>query len=194
MPNPACDFYFAKPGPWQPAFVALRGLILSSGLDEALKWGHPCYARSGANIVLMHGFNAYCALLFFKGALMADPAGILVQQTENVQAARQVRFTDAAQIAASGNLITDYIQSAIAVEMSGQKVAYKSHDALIYPAEFQTLLDTDPSLRAAFDALTPGRQKGYHLFFSAAKQAKTRQARIAKALPRIHSGKGPDDP
>lgn len=191
--NPKVDAFLARAETWREEFAALRDIALDCGLTEELKWGQPCYALDKANIVLIHGFKEYCAYLFFKGALMKDPNGILVQQTENVQAARQVRFTSADQIAGMAAVLKDYIRQAIDVEKSGQKVSFKKAAEFSVAEEFQSKLDKDAKLKAAFQALTPGRQRAYLLHFSSAKQAKTREARIEKCLPQILDGKGLDD-
>jgi uncharacterized protein YdeI (YjbR/CyaY-like superfamily) len=191
--NPAVDFFFDKAGQWQEAYKALRPIILDCGLVEELKWGKPCYTCQGGNVLLMHGFKEYCALLFHKGALLEDPKGILVRQTENVQAARQIRFTSAAQIAKLKSVLKAYIRAAIEVEKAGLKVDFKTSAEFVVVEEFQSRLDRDPALKAAFEALTPGRQKGYLLYFSGAKQAKTRTARVEKCAPGILDGMGLDD-
>lgn len=197
--NTRVDWYFNKAGKWQQAFGRLRKIILDCDLAEELKWGHPCYTlpapagtKSG-NIVLMHGFKDYCALLFFKGALLKDPKGILVQQTANVQAARQIRFTDAGQIAKMEKVLKAYIYEAMEVEESGLKVKSKKTSDLSIPEEFQNWLKKDRSLKAAFYALTPGRQRAYIFNFSSAKQPKTREARVEKYRDQILEGKGLDD-
>ncbi len=191
--NPEVDFYFDKAGKWQQEFRKIRTIILACGLDETLKWGHPCYTFRGSNIVLMHGFKEYCALLFFKGALLSDTDGILVQQTENVQSARQVRFTGVREITALQPVLKTYIYEAIAVEEAGLKVVLKKNKELVYPEEFQNELDKRPTLKAAFEALTPGRQRAYNLYFSAPKQSKTRTSRVEKCIPQILEGKGLND-
>jgi uncharacterized protein YdeI (YjbR/CyaY-like superfamily) len=187
------DFYFNKNGKWKEEFEALRAICLGSGLDEELKWGHPCYTLDGKNIVLMHGFKEYCALLFFKGALMKDPKKILIQQTENVQVPRQVRFTEAKQIIKMESTLKTYIKEAIKVEESGAKVELKKTSDFKIADEFKTKLDKTPALKKAFYALTPGRQKGYLFYFSQAKQSQTRESRIQKCIPKILAGKGLDD-
>jgi uncharacterized protein YdeI (YjbR/CyaY-like superfamily) len=191
--NPKVDFFFSATGQWQDAYAALRPIILGCGLVEELKWGKPCYTLDGGNVVLMHGFKDYCALLFHKGALLDDPKGILVQQTENVQAARQIRFTDAKQIAKLKATLKSYIRNAIEVERAGLKVAFKKRAEFAVAGEFQSCLDGSAALKEAFEALTPGRQKGYLLYFSSAKQAKTREARVERCMPRILEGLGLDD-
>lgn len=189
--NPKVDFYFAKPSRWQAEQTLLRTIALATPLTEDLKWGWPCYTLVGRNIVLIHAFKDYCALLFFKGALMADPENILIRQTENVQSARQIRFTSASQIAGMDVTLKAYISHATQVEKSGQKV-HLTHD-LAYPNELLTAFDNNPDLKAAFDALTPGRQRAYILHFADPKQPKTRAARIEKVALRILAGKGLDD-
>ncbi len=191
--NPKVNFYFIKGQKWQKEFQLLRMLILDSGLSEELKWGHPCYMSDKNNIVLMHGFKDYCALLFFKGALMKDPKGILVQQTENVQAARQMRFTSEAQIVKLKTAIKAYVKEAIKIEKEGLKVEFKKTKEFKMPEEFQNILNEMPALKTAFYALTPGRQRGYLLYFSSAKQAATRESRIKKYTKQILKGKGLDD-
>ena len=188
--SPKVDSFMERAGPWGAAFERLRTILLDCGLSEDLKWGQPCYSLESGNVVLMHGFKDYCALLFFKGALIDDPESILVQQTENVQAARQIRFTAADEVDRMDNVIKAYVHQAIAIEKSGAKVAFKTAEQFAVAEEFQTRLDEDTSLKAAFEALTPGRRKAYLLHFSGAKQSKTRQARIDKCLPRILAGKG----
>jgi uncharacterized protein YdeI (YjbR/CyaY-like superfamily) len=178
---------------WSAEYAALRQLCLASGLNEELKWGQACYDWEGRNVVLIHGFKDYCALLFMKGALLEDPEGILIQQTKNVQSARQIRFTSLAQINKQKAAVKAYIQQAIALEKSGAKVKMKSVAQFDAPEEFQRALDDDPQLAEAFHALTPGRQKGYLLYFSGAKQSATRAARVKKHAPRILKGLGLND-
>ncbi len=192
-PNPKVDWYFKEDGTWHDAFARLREICLGCELDEVLKWGNPCYTRDGRNIVLIHGFKEYCALLFFKGALMKDPDNLLIQQTENVQAGRQIRFTSVAEIVSRADALKAYIDDAIAVEKSGAKVVMKTTAQFHMPEEFRQRLEETPELKAAFEALTPGRQKGYLLHFASAKQAKTREARIDKCVDLIIDGKGLDD-
>ena len=192
-PNPTVNFYFDKDRKWAPEQRRLREIVLASGLAEELKWGHPCYTLDGTNVMLIHAFNDYCALLFHKGVLIPDPDTLLIQQTENVQSARQLRFTSLTQINDLAPTIAAYIDAAIAVEKSGAKVAFKDTQDFAMPQQFVDALDADPKLAAAFRALTPGRQKGYLLHFAQAKQSKTRVARIEKAHPRILLGKGLDD-
>ena len=191
--NPVVSKVHAKETRWSGEYAVLRELCLATGLNEELKWGQACYDLNGSNVVLIHGFKNYCALLFMKGALLKDPKGILIQQTENVQAARQIRFTSLAEINKYKTAIKAYLREAIAVEKSGAKVAMKSVARFEVPEEFQTQLDNDPKLAQAFHALTPGRQKGYLLHFAGAKQAITRAARVAKQAPRILQGLGLDD-
>ena len=191
--NPKVDFYFDKAGRWQEATEKLRKIVLSCGLTEELKWGCPCYMQGKNNIVLIHVFKEYCALLFFKGALLNDPDGILIQQTENVQAARQIRFTDAKQVTKQAPALKAYIQEAIRIDKAGMKVELKRPTEFAMADEFRVKLDTDSNLKKAFEALTPGRQRAYLLHFSSAKQSKTREARVEKAIPQILEGKGLDD-
>jgi uncharacterized protein YdeI (YjbR/CyaY-like superfamily) len=191
--NPEVDFFFDKAKKWQEEFEKLRTIILDCGLIEELKWGCPCYTHQGRNIVLMHGFKEYCALLFFKGALMQDGDGILIQQTKNVQAARQIRFTSASEIMNMKKILTAYIFEAIEVETGGLKVNYKKTTDFIVPEEFQKKLNKNQALKTAFDALTPGRQKAYLFYFSQAKQSKTREVRVEKSMQQILNGKGLND-
>lgn len=191
--NPKVDFFFHKAEQWQAEFMHLRTLLLACGLTEELKWGVPCYTYQDKNIVLIHGFKDYCALLFFKGALLQDAQGILVQQTANVQAARQLRFTNLSEIVALETAIQAYVVEAIAVENAGLQVPYKKTTEFPMPEELITKLEEVPGLQDAFDALTPGRQRAYLLHFSQPKQAKTRLARIEKWMPHILNGKGLDD-
>jgi len=191
--NPKVDFFFNKAGKWQEEFEKLRTIVLDCGLNEELKWGQPCYTFQKKNIVLIHGFKDYCAFLFFKGALLRDAHGILIRQTENVQAARQIRFTRVREIAKLKPILKAYIHEAIEVEKAGQKVNFKKTTEFNVPEEFQTKLDQIPALKTAFDALTPGRQRAYVLYFSAAKQSKTRGSRVEKFMPQILIGKGLDD-
>jgi uncharacterized protein YdeI (YjbR/CyaY-like superfamily) len=192
-PNPKVDWFFNKATPWQEEYKALRALVLSCGLVEELKWGHPCYTHEGNNVVLIHGFKEYCALLFHKGALLKDAKKMLIQQTENVQSARQIRFTHLDEITDKENVLKVYIKEAIKVEASGKKVEFKKVSEFKMPIEFKRELDASPSLKKAFESLTPGRQRGYLLYFSTAKQVNTREARIEKFIPHIMTGKGLDD-
>jgi uncharacterized protein YdeI (YjbR/CyaY-like superfamily) len=191
--NPKVDWFFNKAGKWQEAYEQLRMLILDCGLTEELKWGHPCYAYQKKNVVLMHGFKEYCALLFMKGALLKDPKGILIQQTENVQMARQVRFTSTREIIRLAPTLKAYIKEAIQLEKSGVKMSLKKTRDFPVAEEFQKKLDKIPALKTAFESLTPGRQRGYLLYFSSAKQSKTREERVEKYIPKILKGKGIDD-
>lgn len=191
--NPKVDFYFRKADQWQAEFERLRTIILDCDLTEELKWGHPCYTFEGNNIVLMHGFKEYCALLFMKGALMQDPNGILVQQTENVQSARQIRFTALQEIVELETALKAYVAEAVRVEKAGLKVEFKQPEDFPFPEEFIDKLEEVPGLQDAFEALTPGRQRGYLLYFSKAKQSKTRVSRIEKYVPHILDGKGIND-
>lgn len=191
--NPKVDFFFNKAGKWQKEFTKLRAIILDCGLNEELKWGVPCYTYNKSNIVLIHGFKEYCAILFHKGALLSDADGLLIRQTENVQAARQIRFTDLRQIKEKAPVLKAYVYEAIEVEKAGLKVEYKKTASYQAPEEFQKRMDEDQNLKAAFQQLTPGRQRGYLLYFSQAKQSRTREARIEKYLEKILSGRGLDD-
>jgi uncharacterized protein YdeI (YjbR/CyaY-like superfamily) len=191
--NPLVTTVHSKEKHWGAEYAALRQLCLASGLNEELKWGQACYDLNGGNVVLIHGFKNYCALLFMKGALLKDPKGILIQQTKNVQAARQIRFASLADINKQKATIKAYIREAIAVEKSGVKVKMKSAAQFDVPEEFQKRLDGDPKLADAFHALSPGRQKGYLLHFSGAKQAATRANRVENHAPRILRGLGLDD-
>ena len=190
--NPKADFYFRK-STWQQELQQLRMIILDCGLTEELKWGCPCYTYQKKNIVLIHVFKEYCAVLFFKGALLKDKKKILVQQTENVQAARQVRFTNVQQVVKLAPVLKAYVQEAIEVEKAGLKVELKRTDQFPMPEEFRKKLDKTPALKNAFFELTPGRQRGYLLHFAAAKQPKTRESRIEKSISQILSGKGLND-
>lgn len=191
--NPKVDFYFNKAKQWQQEYEKLRMIVLDCQLTEELKWGCPCYTFEGKNIVLIHGFKDYCALLFFKGALLNDPNNILIQQTENVQSARQVRFTNILGIVEMEPILKDYIHQAIEVEKAGLNVELKKVKEFKITDEFQDRLNQMPALKTAFEALTPGRQRGYLLYFSAPKQSKTRESRVEKYIPQILSGKGLDD-
>jgi uncharacterized protein YdeI (YjbR/CyaY-like superfamily) len=190
--NPRVDFFF-KSAKWHDEYEQLRMIVLDSGLKEELKWGCPCYSVDKKNIVLIHGFKDYCALLFFKGALLKDPKGILIQQTKNVQSARQVRFTNVKEIIKLAPALKKYIKEAIEVEKAGLKVELKKTTDYEVPEEFQVKLDKMPALKRAFAALTPGRQRAYLFYFSQAKQTKTREARIEKYLTQILNGKGLED-
>lgn len=192
-PNPTVDFFFTKEKKWRSEFELLRELALDCGLTEELKWGCACYTWEKANVVLIHGFKEYCALLFMKGALLKDEKSILVQQTKNVQAARQLRWTNVAEIEKMKTTIKTYIKEALAIEKAGEKIVYKAVAEYTMPEEFRQALEDMPELKAAFDQLTPGRQRGYLLHFSAPKQAQTRVSRIAKCVPAILKGKGLTD-
>ena len=191
--NPKVDGFLKRSKKWQEEFGKLRKIALDCQLTEELKWGQPCYTSQKKNIVLIHGFKEYCALLFFKGALLKDADSILIQQTENVQAARQIRFTHVREIVQMEPILKAYMREAIEVEKAGLKVDFKKTAEFTVPEEFQKRLDADAALRTAFAALTPGRQRGYILHFSAAKQSKTRESRIEKCVQRILDGKGLDD-
>lgn len=191
--NPKVDFFFNKASKWQEEYEKLRMICLDCGLTEELKWGCPCYALDNQNIVLIHGFKEYCALLFFKGALLGDPNGILIQQTKDVQSARQMRFTNLVEIVEMESIVKACIYEAIEVEKAGLKVALKTTVDYIVPEEFQSKLDHIPALKTAFESLTPGRQRGYLFYFSQPKQSKTRDARVEKYIPQILDGKGIDD-
>ncbi|WP_026677908.1 YdeI/OmpD-associated family protein [Fictibacillus gelatini] len=185
------DGFIKKSKKWKEEFEALRNIVLDCGLTEDIKWMHPCYMYEGKNIVLIHGFKEYCAFLFHKGALLKDPHGILVQQTENVQAARQIRFTNVQEIVEMEPILKAYIYEAIEVEKAGLEV--KKNTEWIIPEELETKFEEIPALKTAFEALTPGRQRAYILHFSGAKQSKTRQSRIEKCMEKILAGKGLND-
>ncbi|QEC43925.1 YdeI/OmpD-associated family protein [Pseudobacter ginsenosidimutans] len=189
----AADDFFANAEAWQDEFEQLRAILLDCQLDEELKWGQACYTYQNKNIVLIHGFKEYCALLFFKGALLNDPNGILVQQSENVQSARQIRFTNAKQITRMKAALKAYVYEAIEVERAGLKVKLKKVEEYPVVEEFQKKLNSKPALKKAFEALTPGRQRGYLLYFSSAKQSKTRAERVEKCTKLILAGKGLND-
>lgn len=191
--NPKVDFFFEKDSQWQKAYQQLRKIVLSCGLEETLKWGQPCYMYNNNNIVIIHGFKEYCALLLFKGALMNDRAKILIRQSENVQAARQIRFTSTIEITKLQKTLKEYIFQAIEIEKAGLKVKLKKTNEFPVVEEFKKLLDKKTTLKKAFEALTPGRQRAYLLHFAAAKQSKTREARIEKAIPAIMKGIGLHD-
>ncbi|AZB41755.1 hypothetical protein CEF21_05250 [Bacillus sp. FJAT-42376] len=188
--HPKADEFLSKADKWKKEYETLRKLVLDCGLTEDFKWMHPCYTLDGKNVVLIHGFKEYCALLFHKGALLKDPHGILIQQTENTQAARQIRFTSVQEIADREALLKEYIHEAIEVEKAGLSVKGKEKTEYTVPEEFQNKLDELPSLKTAFDALTPGRQKAYIVYFTAPKQSKTRASRVEKYIPQILNGKG----
>ncbi len=191
--NPRVDWFFNKDTKWMEEYTKLRAIVLDSGLTEELKWGHPCYTHEGNNVVLIHGFKEYCAIAFFKGALLQDADRILVQPTENVQAGRQIRFTGLHEIEEMGTILKRYIKEAIEVEKAGLKVKMKKTSEFKMPAELKNRFHELPAFKKAFQALTPGRQRGYLLYFSAAKQSKTREARIEKYMKKILKGKGLDD-
>jgi uncharacterized protein YdeI (YjbR/CyaY-like superfamily) len=191
--NPKVDAFLSRAKKWNEELEQLRELVLDCELTEELKWGVPCYTYQDRNVVLIHGFKEYCALLFFNGALMKDPKGILIQQTANVQAGRQIRFTSQQEIAKQKATLKSYIRDAIAVEKSGVKLEYKKTEEFSVPDEFQTKLDKLPKLKTAFESLTPGRQRAYILHFSSAKQSSTRNSRVEKCMPQIMEGKGLQD-
>ena len=191
--NPKVEQYIERADKWQAEFAALRALLRDSPLTEDFKWGHPCYTVPSGNVVLIHGFKEYCALLFHKGALMKDPAGILIQQGKNSQSARQLRFTNVSEVEAQAANIKAYVLEAIEIEQAGLKVELKSADEFEVPEEFERQLNDMPALRTAFEALTPGRRRAYLMHFAGAKQSTTREARIAKCLPMIMEGKGLND-
>lgn len=191
--NPKVDFFFTKATPWQKEFSKLRSIILDCNLVEELKWGQPCYTFEKSNIVLIHGFKEYCALLFFKGALLKDRKKILKQQTENVQAARQVRFTDLKQIVKLERTLKAYVFEAVKIEEAGLKVPLKKAAEYPIPEEFKIRMNKSAALKKAFYALTPGRQRGYLLYFGSAKQSSTRESRVEKYTKQILAGKGLED-
>ena len=191
--NPKVEFYFTKAKQWQEEYEQLRMIVLDCGLTEELKWGCPCYTFQGKNIVLIHGFKEYCALLFFKGSLLKNTHCILIQQTENVQAGRQIRFTNVREIVEMETILKAYIYEAIEVERAGLKVKLKKTSDFKIPAEFQSKLDKSPALKKAFNALTPGRQRAYIFYFSQPKQSKTRESRVEKYMPQILNEKGLND-
>src|SRR4030095_2636809 len=200
--NPKVDWFFSKDTKWQKEYQKLRAILLDCGLIEELKWGCPCYtcptgssgrAFEKQNIVLIHGFKEYCALLFFKGVLLNDANDVLIQQTKNVQSARQIRFTTVREIVKSERILKAYIYEAIEVERAGLKVHYKKTTEFKIPEEFQNKLDKSPALKKSFDALTAGRQRAYIFHFSQPKQSKTRTSRVEKYMKQILNGKGLDD-
>ncbi|MGG4459185.1 YdeI family protein [Brevibacillus porteri] len=191
--NPKVDEFLSKAKTWKAEYEKLRSIVLDCELTEDFKWMHPCYTFEKKNIVLIHGFKEYCALLFQKGALLKDPNGILIQQTENVQAARQIRFTNVDEIMEMEAILKAYVQEAIEVEKAGLEVSLKKHEEYLIPEELQMKMDEIPTLKTAFDALTPGRQRAYILHFSAPKQAKTRESRVEKCMQQILDGKGLND-
>ena len=191
--NPKVDAYLSKAKNWREEMEKLRTIILDCGLDEELKWGKPCYSFEEKNVVIIQGFKAYLALLFFKGCLLKDTDGMLVKTGENTRVGRQIRFAKLQEIVKTKAIVKAYIHQAIEVEKAGLKVDPPEKTELVIPEEFQKKMDKNPALRAAFGALTPGRQKGYLIYFSAAKQSKTREARIEKCMQRILKGKGLND-
>ena len=191
--NPRVDWFFDKETKWQKEYEKLRSIILDCGLTEELKWGCPCYTFQNTNILLIHGFKEYCALLFFKGALLNDTDGILIQQTKNVQSARQIRFTNLKEIVKLEKILKAYIYEAIEIERAGLKVKMKKTSDFKIPDEFQKQLNKKPALKKAFKALTPGRQRAYIFYFSQPKQSKTREARVEKYMKQILIGKGLND-
>lgn len=188
--NPKVDNFIEKAKKWQDEMEKLRMIVLDCQLKEELKWGVPCYTYQGSNVVIIHGFKEYCALLFFKGALLSDPDRILIRQSENVQAARQIRFTYSGQIVELEPVLKSYIFEAVEIQKAGLEVQLKKPAEATVPAEFQKSLDEFPELKSAFERLTPGRQRAYLLYFSDPKQSKTRESRIEKSIPNILSGKG----
>jgi len=188
--NPKVDEFISKAAKWQEEYKTLRTIVLDSPLTEELKWGVPCYTLEGKNVVLMHGFKEYCALLFVKGALLKDENGLLITQTENVQAGRQIRFTNVQEIVKLEPSLKAYINEAVEVEKAGLKVEFKPTAEFAMPVEFKQKLAENPALKKAFEALTPGRQRAYLLYFSSPKQAATRVSRIEKCTPQILNGKG----
>ena len=193
LPNPKVDPYFSKPRAWQAELESLRSILLGCELTEELKWGKPAYTHDGSNIVVIMPLKQTCALLFMKGALLEDPQGLLIQPGENSQSARQMRFASVAEITKLKATLKRYVKQAISVEAAGLKVQFKKSSDLVYPREFQVRLDKNSALREAFHALTPGRQRQYHMHFTGAKKAETREARVEKALPLILDGMGLND-
>jgi uncharacterized protein YdeI (YjbR/CyaY-like superfamily) len=191
--NPKVDEFIHDAKKWREEYEALRTIVLDCGLTENLKWGVPCYTFNEKNVIIIHGFKEYCALLFFKGALLADTDRLLIIQTENTQASRQIRFTDVREIVEKEPILKAYIREAIEAEKSGAKVNFKKTAEFAIPEEFRNKLDATPALKTAFDALTPGRQRAYILYFSSPKQSKTREARVEKSTQRILAGKGLND-
>jgi uncharacterized protein YdeI (YjbR/CyaY-like superfamily) len=191
--NPKVDWFFDKETKWQKEYEKMRTVVLDCGLTEELKWGCPCYTFENRNIVLIHGFKEYCAFLFFKGALLSNSNGILIQQTQNVQSARQIRFTNVKEIVKQDKILKAYIYEAIEVERAGLKVKLKTTSDFKIPEEFQKQLDKKPALKKAFEKLTPGRQRAYLFYFSQPKQSKTREARVEKYTKHILNGRGLND-
>ena len=191
--NPKVDEFLGKANKWKEEYETLRNIVLDCELTEEFKWMHPCYTFENKNIVLIHGFKEYCALLFHKGALLQDAHGLLIQQTENVQGARQIRFTNVQEIVATESILKAYIHEAIEVEKAGLEVEFKKNEEFIIPEELHNKFDDIPALKTVFEALTPGRQRAYILYFSQAKQSKTRESRIEKCMQKILDGKGLKD-
>jgi uncharacterized protein YdeI (YjbR/CyaY-like superfamily) len=191
--NPKVDAFLKRQDKWRAEFERLRKILLTSGLTEELKWGQPCYALDGKNIALIHGFKEYCAILFHKGALLKDPKGVLIQQTKNVQAARQIRFKSVQEVTKLEKTLRAYVREAIAIERAGMKVPLKTTEDFELPEEFESKLAANAKLKPAFAALTPGRQRAYIFHFSQPKLSKTRAARVQKHIPRILQGLGLDD-
>ncbi|WP_226002723.1 YdeI/OmpD-associated family protein [Paenibacillus sp. BJ-4] len=191
--NPKIDVYLDKVKKWQAEMEKLRAIMLDCQLTEELKWGKPCYTFQNSNIAIIQGFKEHCALMFFKGALLNDPSGILIKPGEDTQAGRQIRFTNVGEIVEMETILKAYIVEAIEVEKAGLKVDFKKNTELIFPEEFQDKLDKNPALKTAFDALTPGRQRAYVMYFSAPKQSKTRESRVEKCMQDILNGKGLND-
>lgn len=191
--NPKVDAFIGRAKKWQKELELLRNIVLDCGFDEEIKWGHPCYTVGGKNLFVLQGFKDYCAIMFFKGALLSDSKRILIKTGENTQAGRQLRFTDIAQIIKIEKTIKSYVREAAAVEKAGLKVERKKSSDYAIPEEFKIQLDKNPALKTSFESLTPGRQRAYLLFFSSAKQSQTRETRVAKFIPKILKGKGMDD-
>jgi uncharacterized protein YdeI (YjbR/CyaY-like superfamily) len=191
--NPKVDAFLKRQDKWRAEFAKLRGILLDTGLTEELKWGQPSYALDGSNVVLIHGFKEYCAILFHKGALLQDRKGVLIQQTKNVQSARQIRFTSVQDVSKLEKTVKAYVREAIKIERAGLKVQFKKTEEFELPEELESALAANAKLRAAFAALTPGRQRGYIFHFSQPKLSKTRVARVEKNIPRILKGLGLDD-
>jgi len=191
--NPKVDEYLSKAKKWKEESEKLRNIVLACELTEEFKWMHPCYTFEKKNVVLIHGFKEYCALLFHKGALLQDTNGILIKQTENVQAARQIRFTNVQEIVEMETILKAYVNEAIEVEKAGLEVTYKKNNEFIIPEELQKKFDEIPALKTSFEALTPGRQRAYILYFSQPKHSKTRESRVEKYMQQILNGKGLND-
>jgi len=191
--NPKVDEFLSKAPKWQDEMEKLRITVLGCGLTEELKWGKPCYAFHGSNVVIIQGFKDYCALLFFKGILLSDPDGVLIKTGDNTHVGRQIRFTSVQKILELEPILKSYIFQSVEVEKAGMKVPVREKTELVFPEEFQLKLEEIPALKAAFEALTPGRQRMYHIYFSEAKQSRTRESRIEKCIPLILAGKGLND-